>query len=192
MRKLCINVKRHQNPLNRFFRKPMLFAVKTYDEQYNANGINNMEQLSCHHSPLPVCGTIQRNVIKNINNNNKTVTNTTNTKIIRIAVKELKEKSYIQYDNESLQTFEDSKHFLLKQLKFTVEDDVRDISHPPHVTNDLTCSISYLKYPKGHQGHFYRERFTPFLHSTDLRRQRLQSNKKNERLITWHNTQLAI
>ncbi|TMW54648.1 hypothetical protein DOY81_000179 [Sarcophaga bullata] len=169
----------------------MLFAAKTYDEQYNAIGINNMEQLSCHYSPLPVCGTIQRNVIKNFNNN-KTATNTTTTQTTKIAVKVLQEERTIQYDNESLQIFEDSKHLPLKQLKVIVEDDVKDFSHPPNVRNDLTRSISYFKYPKGQQGHFYRARFTPFLHSIDLRRQRLQTTINNARLRTWHNSQLAI
>ena len=172
----------------------MLFAVKTYDEQYNAIGINNMEQLSCHYSPLPVCGTIERNVINNFNNNKTATNNTTTTQTTKqIAVKVLQEKRRtIQYDNQSLQIFEDSKHLPLKPLKVTVEDDVKDFSHPPNFRNDLTRSISYFKYPKGQQGHFYRVRFTPFLHSIDLRRQPLQTTRNNARLITWHNSQLAI
>lgn len=171
----------------------MLFAAKTYDEQYNAIGINNMEQLSCHYSPLPVCGTIERNVINNFNKNKTATNTTTTTQATKLAVKVLQEKRRtIQYDNESLQIFEDSKHLPLKPLKVIAEDDVKDFSHPPNVRNDSTRSISCFKYPKGQQGHFYRVRFTLFLHSIDLRRQPLQNTRNNARLITWRNSQLAI
>lgn len=99
---------------SRILLKPMLFA-NNYDVQFNANGMNNMEQFGYHNIPLLKCGTSKTTI-----HNDSTITvaadliTDSNGKITQ----DLQKHQRVQH-NESLQVFDNS---LLNQLIITEEN----------------------------------------------------------------------
>lgn len=144
----------------------MLFVANNYDVQFNANGMNNMEQFRCHFSPLPVCGTIKT---KTTNKKNTTAAAAVAADITTTTRNQLQQQQQEvkQNDYESLQVLADYKHFLLNESIVNEEDN----SYPNNVRNDISPSISWFKKHKRQQRHLKFLRSS--LLNIDLRRHRL-------------------
>lgn len=158
----------------------MLFVANNYDVQFNAKGMNNMEQFRCHYRPLPVCGTIK---VKT--NKNNTITATTTTAAEFITTKQLQKQQpqvKVQHDDfESLQV-----------LNEAIVNEV-DHTYPNNVRNDISSSspnsICWFKKHKRQQRHLRVLRSS--LLKINLRRQRLDPFKNYSRL-NWHHILLDI